>query len=55
MKENFTSDEAHEKIKDSQCFRCSNNLGKPCRIYGEKPRKYVLASVGEKCPRRKVE
>ena len=42
-------------IKVSQCVRCSNNLGKPCRVYGEKPRKYVSASVGEKCPRRKVD
>lgn len=42
-------------IKVSQCVGCSCNLGKGCAVYGEKPRKYASASVGEKCSRRKAE
>lgn len=51
----FGFTERDECIKVSQCVECSCNLGKGCDVYGEKPRKYASASVGEKCPRRKAE
>lgn len=54
MKENFTSNEAHQKVKNSQCVECVRNKGKDCTVFGDKPKKYVLASIGQPCPKRKA-
>lgn len=43
-----------ECVMKSQCVDCIHNIGKPCKIFGEKPIEYVRASINKKCPKRKV-
>ena len=40
---------------DSQCKDCMNKVNvRGCKVFGERPYKYMSASANVKCPERKV-
>lgn len=44
------------KFKPSQCVNCLNSIdAEKCKVFGEKPQKYLVESEKQKCPERKVE
>ena len=51
--ERFGFTEPDKCVRMSQCVGCSNNGGRLCKVFGQKPMQYASASSNETCPKRK--